>query len=257
MAPACLNLAMDSVVRAIVARLVSRHREWRSLRSARSIAHADVMRLSVHLLAALALCLPLAALASDPPLRVVDSVDLNRYAGRWYEAARFPNKFQDQCTGDVVVHYALSADGRIDVVNQLPDRGGHRWIRRAASRARPATGRATRGWRCASRRRSCRSSRRCGATTGSSGSDRTTPGPSSEHPSREHLWILSRTPGMSASSYDRAIEIARGNGFDVTRLVKTTNDAGLSELPRRPPGQVTPVPPSPQYPSGFFDRYCW
>ena len=34
---------------------------------------------------------------------------------------------------------------------------------------------------------------------------------------------FSRTPGMSASSYDRAIEIARGNGFDVTKLVKTTN----------------------------------
>ena len=52
------------------------------------------MRLSVHLLAALALCLPLAAPANNPPLRVVDSVDLTRYAGRWYEAARLPNKFQ-------------------------------------------------------------------------------------------------------------------------------------------------------------------
>ena len=42
-------------------------------------------------------------------------------------------------------------------------------------------------------------------------------------PSREYLWILSRTPEMSATSYERAIEIARGNGFDVTRVVKTTN----------------------------------
>ena len=36
-------------------------------------------------------------------------------------------------------------------------------------------------------------------------------------PSREYLWILSRTPEMSATSYERALEIARGNGFDVTR----------------------------------------
>lgn len=44
-------------------------------------------------------------------------------------------------------------------------------------------------------------------------------------PSREHLWILSRTPEMSAASYERAIEIARGNGFDVTKLLKTTNSS--------------------------------
>jgi apolipoprotein D and lipocalin family protein len=42
-------------------------------------------------------------------------------------------------------------------------------------------------------------------------------------PSREYLWILSRTPAMSAPSFERAIEIARANGFDVTRLVKTAN----------------------------------
>ena len=28
---------------------------------------------------------------------------------------------------------------------------------------------------------------------------------------------------MSAASYDRAREIAKGNGFDVKRIVKTTN----------------------------------
>ena len=42
-------------------------------------------------------------------------------------------------------------------------------------------------------------------------------------PNREYLWILSRTPEMSAASYERALEIAKGNGFDVTRVVKTTN----------------------------------
>ena len=50
---------------------------------------------------------------------------------------------------------------------------------------------------------------------------------------------------MSATSYERALEIALGNGFDVTRLVKTTNATRPSELPT-PTGQVTPVPPRPQ-----------
>ena len=82
------------------------------------------MRLPLGLLAALTLSLPLAAQTSRQPLRVVDSVDLTRYAGRWYEAARFPNRFQDQCAGDVVVYYALRTDGRIDVVNRCRTSGG-------------------------------------------------------------------------------------------------------------------------------------
>jgi hypothetical protein len=37
---------------------------------------------------------------------------------------------------------------------------------------------------------------------------------------------------------------------------------GIGRKPRAvyavsPTGQVTPVPPSPQYPFGFFCRYCW
>ena len=72
-----------------------------------------------------------------PPLRVVDSVDLTRYAGRWYETARLPNKFQDQCAGDVVVHYGLRTDGRIDVVNRC---------RTTAGKIDEARGIATQGW---------------------------------------------------------------------------------------------------------------
>ena len=82
------------------------------------------MKPLIRVLAALALCLPLSATASVQPLRVVDSLDLARYAGRWYEAARFPNKFQDQCSGEVVVHYAVRTDGRIDVVKRCRTAAG-------------------------------------------------------------------------------------------------------------------------------------
>ena len=39
--------------------------------------------------------------AQERPLRVVATVDYEKYAGTWYEIARLPNRFQDQCTGDV------------------------------------------------------------------------------------------------------------------------------------------------------------
>lgn len=50
------------------------------------------------------------------PITPVESVDLTRYAGRWYEIARFPVWFQDGCTG-VTADYALRPDGDVDVLN--------------------------------------------------------------------------------------------------------------------------------------------
>lgn len=54
--------------------------------------------------------------ATGPPLAVVDFVDLERYAVKWYEIARLPNSFEINCTG-VTAEYGLRSDGRIGVVN--------------------------------------------------------------------------------------------------------------------------------------------
>src|SRR5262245_42046457 len=59
----------------------------------------------------------LTVLRQSVPVQAVASVDLNRYAGEWIEVARFPNRFQRQCVGDVRARYARRDDGRIDVVN--------------------------------------------------------------------------------------------------------------------------------------------
>lgn len=61
--------------------------------------------------------------AAQPPA-TVDHVDLQRYAGRWYEIARVPNRFQKQCAGDVTAEYELREDGRLDVVNRCTTRDG-------------------------------------------------------------------------------------------------------------------------------------
>ncbi len=180
------------------------------------------MRLAVHLLAAIAVCLPFAALASDPPLRVVESVDLTQYAGRWFEAARLPNKFQNQCAGDVVVHYALRADGRLDVVNRCRTAAGK--VDQARGIGRKA------GDGTSNSRLEVRFAPAILSFLRSVWGDYWVIGLGPEYtwavvgtPSREYLWILSRTPQMSPTSYERAIDIARGSGFDVTKVVRTTN----------------------------------
>lgn len=57
--------------------------------------------------------------ASAPP-DVVDEVELERYVGRWYELARYPNQFEDKraytCVG-VTADYAVRDDGKISVKN--------------------------------------------------------------------------------------------------------------------------------------------
>ncbi len=79
------------------------------------------MRLPSFVLAAAAafsLAAPLEARYRDrsQPMDVVEALDIERYLGRWYEIARFPNRFELGCVG-VTADYALRDDGKISVVN--------------------------------------------------------------------------------------------------------------------------------------------
>ena len=86
----------------------------------------------------LVLLAPLAAAEpARPPLRTVDSLDLSRYEGRWYEVARLPNKFQDACAGNVQVRYTLLENGRVSVFNQCSEADGD--LRSVQGVARKAT----------------------------------------------------------------------------------------------------------------------
>jgi apolipoprotein D and lipocalin family protein len=54
--------------------------------------------------------------ANLPPLETVSNVDLNRYTGKWYEIARYPNWFQSSCASSTA-DYTANADGTIGVFN--------------------------------------------------------------------------------------------------------------------------------------------
>lgn len=60
----------------------------------------------------------------ERPVTPVGRVDLERYAGLWYEIAKIPNRFQKQCARGTTAEYTLREDGRIDVVNRcIKDNG--------------------------------------------------------------------------------------------------------------------------------------
>jgi apolipoprotein D and lipocalin family protein len=51
-------------------------------------------------------------------MNTVGQVDLSRYVGLWYEIARIPNKFQDQCVRGTTAEYTVRDDGHLTVVNR-------------------------------------------------------------------------------------------------------------------------------------------
>ncbi len=154
------------------------------------------------------------------PLDVVPSVDLNRYAGTWYEIARLPNSFQKKCTGGVTANYALLDDGTVNVVNRCRKENGE--MTEAEGKAR----------------------RKSEDEPNSKLEVRFAPAWLSflpfvwgdywiidlaedysyaviGEPSREYLWILSRTPKIDDTIYEKILERIREKGYDTASLVKT------------------------------------
>lgn len=56
-------------------------------------------------------------------LQTVDWVNLDRFLGTWYEIARYPNDFEQDCQG-VTAQYSLKDSGKIRVVNTCRDSDG-------------------------------------------------------------------------------------------------------------------------------------
>jgi apolipoprotein D and lipocalin family protein len=161
---------------------------------------------------------------SNPPLKVVSSLDLSRYAGLWYEVARLPNRFEKKCVADVTAQYSLLPDGRIQVVN----------------RCRKADGEITEAKGVAQRAEKNGPNSRLKVRFAPSflsflpfvwGDYQVidlAPDYSSAivgEPGRQYLWILSRTPQMDESTLRELTERAAAQGFDVSKLVRVNHGA--------------------------------
>ena len=57
-------------------------------------------------------------------LQTVPAVDLKRYQGRWYQIAYYPNVFQRQCVGNTTADYRLLMTGQVEVTNRCSTADG-------------------------------------------------------------------------------------------------------------------------------------
>ena len=72
------------------------------------------------------------AAAALEPLPVLD---VSRYLGTWYQVALYPNRFQAQCVSDTTATYRERSDGALDVLNRCRDAAGR--LDEAMGLARP------------------------------------------------------------------------------------------------------------------------
>lgn len=137
-------------------------------------------------------------------IRPVAELDLERYAGRWYELARYDHRFE-RGLSHVTADYKLQASGEVQVINRGYSEEDARW--------QSAEGRA-----------------RWAGAEGLGHLEVSFFGPfyadyvvfylsdDYQHalvtgPSRDYFWMLSRQPQISAETWQSLAGIAEQNGF--------------------------------------------
>ena len=55
------------------------------------------------------------SVSAQKPTAPVASLDLQKYAGTWYEIGRYPNKLQRKCAGNVTVVYTRKSNGDLEI----------------------------------------------------------------------------------------------------------------------------------------------
>jgi len=151
--------------------------------------------------------------ANSQPLQTVANVDLKKYAGKWFEIATYPQRFQKGCTC-TTAEYTATDNGYIIVENRC-NKGsvngkksyikGKAFVEKNSGNAKlkvqffwPFKGKY---WII------------------DLADDYSYAVVS--HPNKKYLWILSRTPKMDENTYQKIIKRLLIKGFDMAKLQVT------------------------------------
>lgn len=174
---------------------------------------------------ALGLSSPVAASPAEDgaALTTIPTLDVARYMGRWYEIAKYPNRFQKKCISDTTAEYRLQVGGDLEVINRCRMQDGQ--FDEAIGVAR-----------------------QLGAPSSPKLEVRFAPAWLSfipavwgdywvidldadyqlaavGEPKREYLWILARSPLVSPQDYGNLLQRLRSKGFDTGKLETTRHAA--------------------------------
>lgn len=155
-------------------------------------------------------------------LETVNPFDLNKYLGKWYEIAKYPNRFQKQCVGNVTATYSKKSNDRIEVLNECLKKDGVMEAAKAEGKFADKSSISKLKVRFAPSILSF------------------LPfvwanywiidiGPNYEYavvgePNRKYFWILSREPVMNDLTYQNILKRAEAMGYDSGKVVRTPQD---------------------------------
>lgn len=152
-------------------------------------------------------------------LKTIESLDVPRYLGNWYEIAKFPNWFQKKCKTDTKANYSVKNDGNLAVFNQCRLENGQ--ISEAIGTAKQIGD-----------ARSAKLKVRFAPEWLSLipfvwgdywviDLDTTYQLVAISEPKREYLWILSKTPEPDDKQLNDLLLRLSANGFDLSKLERT------------------------------------
>lgn len=170
------------------------------------------------------------AVRAEEALPVVPQVDLQRYAGKWYEIARLPNRFEQDCARDVTATYKMLPKSQVEVLNQCIKADGA--LMSAKGLARPRDDSTSRlevrfapAWL-----------RFLPFVWGDYWVIALAPDYQWSlvgSPDRRYLWILARTPKLGDDQVRRLLENAKALGFATETMVFVTHTTTSSPASHR------------------------
>jgi apolipoprotein D and lipocalin family protein len=151
--------------------------------------------------------------AKSQTLQTVPYVDLQKYLGKWYEIASYPQRFQKGCHC-TTAEYSLSKEGIVIVENRCNRdsvTGKQSYIKGKAfvvKNSGNAKLKVQFFWPFKGKYWIIDLADDYSYAVVS-------------HPNKKYLWILSRTPEMNSSVYQQVIFRLKEKGFDLTKLIIT------------------------------------
>lgn len=152
-------------------------------------------------------------------VKPVSSVDLKRYSGKWFEIARYSNKYQKNCVGNTTATYALKEEGKILVTNECLKKDGTVIDAKGEGKIADKTSNAKLEVRFAPGYLAFLPS--VWGNYWIIDLDENYQYAAVGDPKREYLWILSRTPKLNDATYQNILRRVETMGFSPGKLVKT------------------------------------
>jgi apolipoprotein D and lipocalin family protein len=160
--------------------------------------------------------LPSTASSKSKKLNAEKNVDLVKYSGKWYEIARLPNWFERNCASDVTAEYELLEGNQIRVKNSCKKTNGK--VEVALGTATTATDPEV-TLRVTFAPKAVRFLPFVWANYTVVSLDENYKHVLIGEPSRKYLWILSRETPMPRETYNKLLDVAKNEGFNISKLI--------------------------------------